>query len=60
MTTENPDSKPEKARFTLRVAPELLARLHAVAAGDGVSVADWLRLLIGKELHLRASTRKGA
>ena len=59
MTTENPDSKPEKARFTLRVQPDLLQRLHAVANSDGVSVADWIRLLIGKELNLR-DARKGA
>lgn len=59
MTTENPEPQPEKVRFTLRVAPDLLARLHDVAAADGVSVADWIRLLIGRELNLRAA-RKGA
>ena len=59
MASPNPEPRPEKARFTLRVQPDLLQRLHQIAAADGVSVADWLRLLAVQELD-RRSARKGA
>ena len=59
MPSQNPEPPSQKARFTLRLQPDLLQRLHAVANSDGVSVADWLRLLVVRELNLR-DARKGA
>lgn len=51
----NPEPRPETARVDIRMSPALRRRVRLAAAAADVSMGEWIRQLVARELEHEAS-----